>query len=36
MRIAKQALIDELASAGFRLVDDHDFLPVQYFLVFTK
>lgn len=36
MRIAKQALIDEVTAAGFRLVEDHDFLPVQYFLVFAK
>ena len=34
MRIAKQSLIDEVTAAGFRLVEDHDFLPVQYFLVF--
>ena len=36
MRIAKQSLIDEVTGAGFRLVEDHDFLPVQYFLVFAK
>ncbi len=36
MRIAKQSLIDEVTAAGFRLVEDHDFLPVQYFLVFAK
>ena len=36
MRIAKQALIDEVTAAGFRLVEDHDFLPVQYFLVFAN
>ena len=34
MRIAKQSLIDEVTAAGFTLVDEHDFLPVQYFLVF--
>lgn len=34
MRIAKQSLIDEVTAAGFRLVEDHDFLTVQYFLVF--
>ena len=36
MRIAKQSLIDEVTAAGFRLVEDYDFLPVQYFLVFAK
>jgi ubiquinone/menaquinone biosynthesis C-methylase UbiE len=35
MRIARDALIEELAASGFRLAEDHDFLPVQYFLVFT-
>ncbi|HSF15712.1 MAG TPA: methyltransferase domain-containing protein [Vicinamibacteria bacterium] len=34
MRIAKQSLIDEISAAGFRLVEEHDFLPVQYFLIF--
>ena len=34
MRIARQALIDEVTAAGFELVEEHDFLPVQYFLVF--
>lgn len=34
MRIAKRSLVDEVTAAGYRLVEDHDFLPVQYFLVF--
>ncbi len=34
MRIAKKALIEEVTAAGFRLVEEHDFLPVQYFVVF--
>ena len=34
MRIARQALLDEVTAAGFKLVEEHDFLPVQYFLVF--
>ena len=34
MRIAKKALIAEVTAAGFRLVEEHDFLPVQYFVVF--
>jgi ubiquinone/menaquinone biosynthesis C-methylase UbiE len=34
MRIAKESVVDELTAAGFRLVEQHDFLPVQYFLVF--
>lgn len=34
MRLARQSLVDELGEAGFKLVEEHDFLPVQYFLVF--
>ena len=34
MRIARQALVDEITAAGFKLVEEHEFLPVQYFLVF--
>ncbi len=36
MRIAKRALIEEVTAAGFRLVEEHDFLPEQYFLVFES
>jgi hypothetical protein len=35
MRIDERALIYEVTAAGFRLVEEHDFLPVQYFLVFV-
>jgi ubiquinone/menaquinone biosynthesis C-methylase UbiE len=34
MKIAKQDLIAELVAAGFRLRDERDFLPYQYFLIF--
>ncbi len=34
MRLARESLVDEVTKAGFRLVEEHDFLPVQYFLVF--
>jgi ubiquinone/menaquinone biosynthesis C-methylase UbiE len=33
-RIAPQRVIDELKAAGYRLSNQHDFLPNQYFLVF--
>ena len=34
MRLSRQSLIDEVTEAGFKLSEEHDFLPVQYFLVF--
>jgi len=34
MKIAKQAVVDEVRPAGFHLVKDYDFLKYQYFLVF--
>ncbi len=34
MKIAREALIAEAQAAGFRLVQEHTFLPYQYFLVF--
>lgn len=34
MKIAKEAVIEEVKPAGFRLVKDYDFLPYQYFLIF--
>lgn len=34
MRISKSAMIKELSDAGYRLVEDIDFLPYQYFLIF--
>jgi ubiquinone/menaquinone biosynthesis C-methylase UbiE len=36
MRLAREALIDELTQAGFRLTQEHDFLPAQYFLIFEE
>ncbi len=36
MKIAKSAMIAELEQAGFRLSGQHDFLPYQYFLIFTR
>ena len=34
MKIAKEDLIAELVAAGFRLDQERDFLPYQYFLIF--
>jgi hypothetical protein len=34
MKIAREDLIQEMESSGFRLVQEHVFLPYQYFLVF--
>jgi ubiquinone/menaquinone biosynthesis C-methylase UbiE len=34
-KIARSDLVAEMQSAGFRLFAEHDFLPYQYFLVFT-
>lgn len=34
MKIAREALIAEVGTAGFRLAKEHPFLPYQYFLVF--
>jgi len=36
MKIAREAMIGELEQAGFRLVEEHGFLPHQYFLVFER
>ena len=33
-RISPEKVTEELAAAGFTLVESHDFLPRQYFLVF--
>jgi SAM-dependent methyltransferase len=35
-RIAAQRVKDELQRAGYALVQEHDFLPNQYFLVFER
>jgi len=33
-RIAAQAVVEEMARAGYRLAAEHAFLPYQYFLIF--
>ncbi len=33
-KLAKEAVLTEMAAAGYRLVREHDFLPEQYFLIF--
>ena len=35
MKIAREDLIKQMASNGFRLTKEHTFLPYQYFLVFA-
>jgi ubiquinone/menaquinone biosynthesis C-methylase UbiE len=35
MKIAREELVAQMESAGFRLAAEHGFLPYQYFLVFT-
>jgi arsenite methyltransferase len=35
MKIAREDLIKQMESNGFRLAKDHTFLPYQYFLVFV-
>ena len=34
-KIARDDLVEEMEAAAFRLSDEHDFLPYQYFLVFA-
>ncbi len=36
MRLSRSALRDEVEHAGFRFVEERDFLPYQYFLVFER
>ena len=36
MKLAKEVAISEMAAEGFRLAQEHTFLPYQYFLVFTQ
>jgi predicted methyltransferase len=35
MKIAREDLVKQMETAGFRLAAEHGFLPYQYFLVFT-
>jgi SAM-dependent methyltransferase len=34
MKLAAESVVSELSGAGYRLVQKHEFLPYQYFLVF--
>jgi ubiquinone/menaquinone biosynthesis C-methylase UbiE len=36
MKISREALVEEVKPAGFRLVKDYEFLPYQYFLIFVR
>jgi ubiquinone/menaquinone biosynthesis C-methylase UbiE len=36
IKIARDDLVRQMESAGFRLAKEHTFLPYQYFLVFTR
>ncbi len=36
MKISRKALIEEVKPAGFHLVKDYEFLPYQYFVIFTR
>jgi len=36
MKIAREDLVRQMESNGFKLASEHDFLQYQYFLVFTK
>ncbi|MBI3783691.1 MAG: SAM-dependent methyltransferase, partial [Deltaproteobacteria bacterium] len=33
-KLARAQIVDELTSAGYRLIGESDILPYQYFLVF--
>jgi arsenite methyltransferase len=35
MKLAKREVIGDIEAGGFKLAKEHDFLPYQYFLVFT-
>jgi arsenite methyltransferase len=36
MKISRKQLIEEVKPAGFHLAKDYEFLPYQYFLIFTR
>ena len=36
MKIAREELVQQMESNGFKLVKEHTFLPYQYFLIFTS
>jgi len=35
MKIAREDLVQQMESNGFKLAEEHTFLPYQYFLIFT-
>ena len=35
LRVKKKKIIAVMKASGFKLIEEHDFLPYQYFLVFT-
>jgi ubiquinone/menaquinone biosynthesis C-methylase UbiE len=36
MKIARETMVEEFEKAGFRRVEEYEFLPYQYFLVFSR
>jgi hypothetical protein len=34
-RLSREEVIEEVVAAGFFLIEEHDFLPREYFLVFS-
>jgi SAM-dependent methyltransferase len=36
MKIARETMVEEFKQAGFQRVEEYEFLPYQYFLVFTR
>ena len=35
MKIAREDLVQQMASNGFRLAKEHTFLPYQYFVILS-
>jgi ubiquinone/menaquinone biosynthesis C-methylase UbiE len=36
MKIARETMVEEFKTAGFQRVEEYEFLPYQYFLVFAR
>jgi hypothetical protein len=36
MKIARETMVEEFEKAGFQRVEEYEFLPYQYFLVFAR
>ena len=36
MKIARETMVEEFKQAGFQRVEEYEFLPYQYFLVFAR